>query len=630
MTDILKEVIKLLPDGKVSDICFEGANIVVYTKDEKFFFENGGAIKKVVDELKKRVELRPDPSIAIDMEKAKIEIKKLIPEEAVVSDIIFDPQRSMVIIHAEKPGLAIGKQGAILSDIRKKTLWVPLIKRTPAIRSPLVENIRAVLYQNSDERRKFLDKIGHRIYDGWLRGKKNEWVRITYLGSGREVGWSCILLQTPESRILLDCGINVASEQDAYPFLEIPEFNISEIDAIIVTHSHYDHTGMIPCLFKYGYRGPVYCTAPTRDVMSLILLDAIKVARNEGKEPIFTSDDVKEMVKHTICLEYEEVTDITPDVRLTLYNSGHILGSAMAHLHVGNGLHNLLYTGDLKVMRTKLLEGADTRFPRLETMIIESTYGGSEDIALPRKESEEALKKIVTTTIERGGKVLMPVLSSGRAQEVMLIIEEMIRNKELPEIPVYIDGMVWEITAIHTAYPEYLNSLIRKQIFHKDNNPFLSPIFKRIVSQKERKDLLEDTGPCIILATSGMLDGGPSVQYFRELASNPKNSLVFSCYQGEGSLGRRVKQGEKEFIFKDGQKQEVVILKMELHQSLEISSHADRRELMTFVGKVSPKPKKVIIDHGESSKCLDLASSIHKVYRVETSAPKNLETVRLK
>jgi len=630
MADILKEVAKLLPPGKISDICFEGANIVVYTKDKEFFLNNEGSVKKVVDELKKRVELRPDPTITMDMEKAKAVIKKLMTDEAGVSDIFFDAQRSMVIIHAEKPGLAIGKQGSILSEIRKKTLWVPLIKRTPAIKSQLIEDIRAILYQNSDERRKFLDKTGHRIYDGWLREKKHEWVRITYLGSGREVGRSCILLSTPESRILLDCGINVASEADAYPMLEVPEFNINELDAVIVTHSHFDHSGMIPCLYKYGFRGPVYCTTPTRDVMSLILLDAIKVSMNEGKDPIFNADDVKEMIKHTICLDYEEVTDITPDVRLTLYNSGHILGSAMAHLHVGNGLHNLVYSGDIKLIRTKLLEGADMRFPRLETLIIESTYGGKDDIAPPRQDAEQEMVNIIKTTVERGGKVLMPVLSSGRAQEIMAMIEEKVRMKEIPEIPVYIDGMVWDITAIHTAYPEFLNVNIRKQIFHKDNNPFLSPIFRKVGSQKERKQIFEEAGSCIILATSGMMTGGPSVQYFKELANDARHSLVFSCYQGEGSLGRRIKMGEREFTFKENGKPETIVIKMQVHDSLEISGHADRKELTTFVGRATPRPKKVIVSHGESSKCLDLASGLHKLFKIETFAPKNLETIRLK
>src|SRR3972149_525847 len=229
MADITKEITKHIPAGKVSDINFEGANIVVYTKDKDFFLNNNGVIKKIVDSIKKRVELRPDPSITMDMEKAEKEIKSIIPEEAGADSVNFDPQRSRVIIEAEKPGLAIGKQGAILRDIRAKTLWVPLISRKPAIKSKIIENIRAVLYQYSDYRRKFLDKVGHRIYDGWLREKKEEWIRVSYLGGGRQVGRSCLFLQTPESRILLDCGINVASEENAYPYLEAPEFDIKQL-----------------------------------------------------------------------------------------------------------------------------------------------------------------------------------------------------------------------------------------------------------------------------------------------------------------------------------------------------------------------------------------------------------------
>ena len=630
MADIIKEILAKLPAGKVSEAAFEGANIVLYTKDKDFFLNNEGLIKKVVNEFKKRIELRPDPAITMDMEDAKKEVIKILPEEAKVSNIIFDPQRSQIVIEAEKPGLAIGKQGSMLREIREKVMWVPLIKRTPTIKAQLIDNIRAVLYQNSNERRKFLDSVGHRIYDGWIREKKHEWIRISFLGGGRQVGRSCLFLQTPESRVLIDCGINVASESSAYPMLEAPEFNIQELDAVIITHSHIDHSGFVPWLFKMGYRGPVYCTSPTRDVMSLLQLDMIKIARAERKEPLYTSDDVKEMVKHTICLDYEEVTDVTPDVRLTLYNSGHILGAAMAHLHIGNGLHNMLYTGDLKFGRTMLLEAAATRFPRLETLIIEATYGGKQNVMPSERDQTEELKRIIKETLGRNGKVLMPVLGSGRAQEVMVMIESMVRNKELDEIPVYIDGMVWDITAIHTAYPEFLNSNVRKLIFHKDQNPFLSPIFRKVGSHKERMEILEDKGPCVILATSGMLVGGPSVEYLKYLANNPKNSLVFSCYQGEGSLGRRVQGGEKVIMFKSaGNKPEVCQINMDVHR-IEITNHSDRKQLMAFAMKCQPKPKKVIVNHGEDIRCLDLASSIHKQLRIETIAPRNLEAIRIK
>ena len=630
MADIIKEILKKLPENKISDVNFEGANIVLYTKDKDFFLNNNGMIKRIVDYIKKRVELRPDPAITMDIESAEKIIRSIIPEEAGVDQVIFDPQRSRVIIEADKPGLAIGKQGAILREIRLQTLWVPLIRRKPAIRSKLIENIRAVLYQHSDYRRKFLDKVGHRIYDGWRREKKSEWVRLTYLGSGRQVGRSCIFLQTPESRILLDCGINVASAEEPYPYLDAPEFNINELDAVILSHAHIDHCGFIPYLFKYGYKGPVYCTEPSRDVSALLLLDYIKIQRGEAEEPIFTSEEVKEMVKHTITLEYDEVSDVTPDVRITLYNAGHILGSAMVHLHIGNGLHNILYSGDQKYGRTLLLEPAVTLFPRLETLMLEATYGGKDNIMPHRQETDEELMSIIKETIERGGKVLIPTLGVGRAQEVMLAIEAMVREGRMAPVSVHIDGMVWDVTAIHTAYPEYLNNSVRKLIFHKDQNPFLHQIFKRVGSQKERMEIIEDAGPCVILATSGMLTGGPSVEYLKHLCDNPKNAIGFVNYQGEGSMGRRIQLGEREFTFSDGGKQEVLQIKMQVHTVEGFSGHSSRNQLMNFVAKCEPRPKKVIVNHGENSRCLDLASSIHKGFRIETIAPRNLETVRVK
>ncbi|MBU1622384.1 MAG: beta-CASP ribonuclease aCPSF1, partial [Nanoarchaeota archaeon] len=624
MPDILKEITKLLPAGKISEATFEAANIVLYTKDKDYFLDNKGTIRKAVNEFKKRIELRPDPSICLEMEKAEKMIKSLAPEEAGVQEFIFDPPRSQVIIHAEKPGLVIGKQGEILHEIKAKTSWVPLIKRVPPIRSKLIESIRSVLYENAEQRKKFLNKTGHRIYDGWLRDKKHEWVRISFLGAARQVGRTCFLLQTPESRIMIDCGIDPSQDgPEQYPYLDAPEFNISEIDAVIITHSHLDHSGLVPYLFKYGYEGPVYCTLPTRDVMSLLQLDMVKIQRSEGNDPIYTSEEVRKTVLHTIPIEYEAVTDITPDVRLTFYNAGHILGSAMVHLNIGNGLHNLVYTGDLKYARTNVLEAANTQFPRVETMIIESTYGGK-DCIMNQEEADDYMTKVIKETFERGGKVLMPVLGSGRAQEVMIIIERLMREKKIPNAPVYLDGMLWDITAIHTAYPEFLNRNIRQQIFHKENNPFLSEIFKRVGSPKERKQIILEEGPCLILATSGMLQGGPSVEYLKNLAEGTKHSLIFSCYQPQGSLGYRVRSGEKEIRFQDNGKSQILKINMEVHK-IEITNHSDRRELMNFIKRCNPQPRKVMVVHGEKSRCLDLASSLHKQYRLETSAPKNLE-----
>lgn len=629
MPDILKEILKVLPEGKISDATFEGANIVLYTKDKEYFLDNKGTIRQAVQQFKKRIEVRPDPSQCLEQGQAEKIIRSLIPEEAGIDELIFDAPRSMVIVHADKPGLVIGKQGEILHEIREKTLWVPLIKRMPPIRSKLIESIRSVLYENADYRKKFLDKTGHRIYDGWLREKKHEWVRLSFLGAARQVGRSCLFLQTPESRIIMDCGIDPAEEgAETYPFLDAPEFNISEVDAVIISHAHLDHSGLIPYLFKFGYRGPVYCTLPTRDVMSLLQLDMIKIQRNEGKDPIYNTEEVRQMVLHTIPIDYDEVTDITPDIRLTLYNAGHMIGSSIIHLNIGNGLHNLVYTGDLKYGRTNVLEPGNTQFPRVETLIIESTYGGKEN-TMAEQEADDYMIEMIKKTFERRGKILMPVLGSGRAQEVMIIVERLMREGKIPKAPIYLDGMLWDITAIHTAYPEFLNRNIRQQIFHKENNPFMSDVFKRVGSQKERKQVIEEEGPCLILATSGMLAGGPSVEYLKNLAEGPKNTLIFSCYLPPGSLGHRIRSGETEIPFVEGGKQQMLKINLEIGR-VEITNHSDRRQLMNFIKRCNPQPRKVIVMHGESSRCLDFASSIHKQFRIETVAPKNLEVIRIR
>ncbi|MEM4755872.1 MAG: beta-CASP ribonuclease aCPSF1 [Candidatus Woesearchaeota archaeon] len=630
MSDIIKEILKDLPEGKICDAGFEGANIVLYTKDKEYLANNKGTIKNVVDKLKKRIELRPDPSNVMEIEKARKTIESLIPPEVTVSNIFFDPQRSLVTIEADKPGLVIGKQGGILRDIKEKTLWIPQIKRTPAIRSEMIENIRSVLYQFSDFRRKFLNKVGHRVYDGWIRSKKEEWVRITYLGSGRHVGKSAIFLQTPESRILLDCGIDIANEKEPYPHLDAPEFRIDELDAVIISHAHLDHTGFLPYLIKFGYKGPIYCTEPTRDIMAMLQLDFVKIQINEGKDPIYTSDEILEMVKQTIVVDYEEVTDITPDVRLTFHNAGHIIGSAMVHLHIGNGLHNLLYSADLKFTNTMLLDRAEYQFNRVETLLLESTYGGKENVLPPREEEEAQFCKVIQEVIANKGRVLIPVLGVGRAQEIMMLVENLHREGKLPPVPVLVDGIVWDITAIHTGYPEFLNSRIRKQIFHKNENPFLSEIFKRVGSGKERKQYIEQSGPFIALATSGMLQGGPSVEYLKALAPYPENALLFVSYQGEGSLGRRIQRGEKEIVFKEGNRTEVVPIRLRLETFEGFSGHAGRKELLNYIHKMTPKPKRIILNHGESSRSLDLCSAIQKIFKIETLVPRNLETIRLR
>jgi hypothetical protein len=626
--DILKEIKDRLGE-KVTDECFESANIVLYTNNERFFKEGEGKIKEIVNEIKKRIELRADQKILLEQSKAEKEIRKIVPEEAEITDIIFDIQRSIVVIEAKKPGMVIGKQGAILDEIKNATLWIPQVQRSPAIKSQITESIREVLYANNNYRRKFLHSIGEKIYKEWNPEKVEEWVRITFLGGGRQVGRSCILLQTPNSKILLDCGIDVASQgSEKFPYFNVSEFDISQLDAVIVSHAHLDHVGLIPYLYKMGYKGPVYMTPPTRDIAALLSLDFIGVAYKQAASPLFSSTDIKEMVKHSVCFGYNEVTDVTPDIRLTFYNSGHALGGAMVHLNIGNGLHNFLYTGDFKYGASRLLDPAVNVFSRVESVLTESTYGAKEDVLNPRVKSEEELISILNKVISRKGKVLIPELGLGRAQETMLILEDAMTSGKLEKVPIYIDGMIWDINAIHTAYPDFLSTKVRSLVF-QDKNPFVSEVFSRVGSFQERKKVIEG-GSCIVLATSGMLVGGASVEYFKEFAGNENNALVFVCYQGVNSLGRQVQDGAKEIRMQVDGKEEVVKVNFEIQTLKDFTAHSGRNELISFFNNIRPKPKRIIINHGEVSKSLDLSSALYKLNRVETNVPRTLETLRLR
>ncbi|MFW9908945.1 MAG: MBL fold metallo-hydrolase RNA specificity domain-containing protein, partial [Candidatus Thorarchaeota archaeon] len=327
---------------------------------------------------------------------------------------------------------------------------------------------------------------------------------------------------------------------------------------------------------------------------------------------------------------YGEVTDIAPDVRLTLHNAGHILGSAIIHLHIGDGQYNLAYTGDFKFGRTRLLEPATFTFPRLETLVVESTYGHPTDKMPPRQDVEKKFASIIRKTIERGGKVLIPVLAVGRAQEIMLVIEDLVTKGRIPKIPVYLEGMIAQATAIHTTHPEALSKKIREMIFHQGINPFLNEIFVQVDSHEQREEIVEGE-PCIIMATSGMLAGGPSVEYFRYLAPDAKNMVAFVSYQGEGTLGRRIQKGWKEVQMrnKDGNTQ-VVPVNLQVETVEGFSGHSDRKQILNFIKRVSPIPEKILTCHGEASKCVNLASTIHKSMNIDTKALYVTESIKLK
>jgi len=618
---------KLPSDINVTGLEFEGPELVIYTDDPKRLADDGEIIRSLAKELRKRVVVRPDLKVLAEPEPAIEKIKEVVPKEAVLTDFYFDGETGEVIIEAEKPGLVIGRHGATLREITKMIGWTPKVVRTPPVRSSTIANIKDYLRTSQSERKNILRTVGRKIHRDLA--SKDQWVRITTLGGCREVGRSCMLLSTPESRIIIDCGINVGSDDSATPFLYVPEvYPLNQIDAVVLTHAHLDHAGLVPMLYKYGYEGPIYCTPPTRDLFVLLQLDFIEVAGREGKRMPYDSSMIRKALKHTIILNYGDVTDIAPDTKLTMHNAGHILGSSIAHFHIGDGLYNVAFTGDFKFERTRLFDPATNNFPRLETLIIEATYGGANSIQPSRKEAEANLIKVVKDTVSRGGKVIIPAFAVGRSQEVMVVLEESIRRKVIDEVPVYLDGMIYEATAIHTSYPEYLNSDLRDLIFHKGINPFIADCFVQVETANQRAEII-DGPPCVVLATSGMLNGGPILEYLKKMGPDEKNCLIIVGYQAEGTLGRRIQKGWKELPLSAEGKTQTVKINLEVVTVDGFSGHSDRQQLMEFIRRIYPKPGRVLSNHGEESNCLDLASSIYKRYRIPTMAPMNLETIRL-
>ncbi len=618
-------VAELLPSGiSVSDVELEGPYLVLYTKDHEKLSSDHDALRQLSRRWRRRVLVRSNPEGRLDTAEAEREIRRMVPEEAEIQRMFFQPETGEVTVEVTNPGPAIGPEGSTIQRVKSKIGWVPTIVRAPPIPSRTLDEVRLHLRNSFDERHTFLTRVGARIARSPLPDEL--WSRTVSLGGYREVGRSASLLSTPNSKVLIDCGIHPSSDQT--PFFNAPELlPLDSVDAVVVTHAHLDHCGLVPTLLKYGYAGPVYCTAPTRDLMTLLLLDAIKVVRAEARRSLYDSSHVRDLVTRTIPLRWGETVSIAPDMQLTLYNAGHILGSSICHFDLGPNRHSVAFSGDMKYERTWLFDAADDRLPALDTLVIESTYGGARNVQPSRRQASESFSTFAAKVLARKGHLVVPVFAVGRSQEMMLVLEQGMREGRIPRVPVYLDGMIFEATAIHTAYPEYLNQDLRSQIFRQADNPFLSDIFHRVDSGQMRDEILDTTEPCVVLATSGMMNGGPIMEYFRAWAGEESSALLFVGYQAEGTLGRRLQGGVPQVsLLADGRPVSVAV-RMEISTIEGFSGHSDRNQLMNYIGRM--RPRRLLVNHGEEARALDLAASAHRQFGVESRVPYNLEAYRV-
>lgn len=630
--NIMATILTSIPrEAKITKIEYEGPRIALYTSSPRYLMENGEKISNLVNVIKKRIVIRTDESIRKPENEARRIIADSVPKEANLQGTIFDTATGEVSVEAKRPWLL--QRNAREFDhvsVTENTGWRLRIRKATTIPSRTIQTINATLKQASSERSKQLKQIGDEIFRPRLSQRTE--VSLYTLGGFGQVGRSSLLLSTPESKVLIDCGINpgARSPMDAFPRLDSVHLTLDDIDAVVIGHAHLDHTGFLPVLSKYGYKGPIYCTEPTLPMMNLIQLDAIKVAAAQGRTPIYSERDVKQIMRQAITLPYGTVTDISPDIKLVLANAGHILGSALCHFHIGNGDHNFVYSGDIKFGKSILFEAATWNFPRVETLLIESTYGLKEDIQPSRQEVESAFINTVNNTLADGGKVLIPIPAVGRAQEIMMVIDHYMKSGQMIEASVFTEGMISEASAIHESYPEYLARELRQKILETDDNPFDSEYFTNIEHADDREEPMREDSPCIILATSGMLEGGPVLEYFKNIAPDKKSKILFVSYQVNGTMGRRVLDGSRQvsMLGKAG-KVEAVTISCSVEKLDGFSGHSDYNQLMSFVQRLRPKLRRVLVNHGERKKSENLATSIRRMYRLTSHYPQIQEAIKL-
>jgi KH/beta-lactamase-domain protein len=615
--NIMAVILQSLPqEAALTKIEYEGPKIALYSKNPAYLMQNNQLVSNMVNTIKKRIVVRTDESIRRPQSKSADIISKSIPAEVGVAGTFFDPVLGEAVVFARKPWM-LAQTGEEFDniDLAEKTGWRVRIRKAPRSMTA-IESIYKLMAGTVAERTRFYREVGDKIFRDKLIGEAE--ASLMALGGFAEVGRSCILLATQESKILLDCGINETAHDSltALPRFDVAGIGMDEIDAVILSHAHLDHTGFVPVLFKYGYDGPVYCTEPTMLLMQILQQDYVK----RSVHPLYSERDIERALVHTIPLTHGIVTDISPDVKLVLSNSGHMLGSVSAHLHIGNGDHNLVYTGDMKFGKTLALDNAYWNFPRVETMIIESTLGGKEDITSSHEEAQENLASLITSTAHAGGRVLVPVPTAGISQELLLTLDLLTKNGKMTNVPVMIEKIISDATAIYEAYPEFLSRELRPSVSESEESPFGTQ-FSVVDSIKTKQG-----EPAVILAPSSMLvSDSPSANYLKQIASDPTSRVILVSYQAPDTPGRFLQENNRQ-VSVNG---EILNIRCQIDRIDGFASHSDYNQLMAYVSRVRPKLRRVLVNHGERPKAQNLASQINKIFKIPTQHPLVQEAVKL-
>jgi uncharacterized protein len=616
--NIMAKILNSLPsESGLTRIEYEGPRIALVSTNPAYFILNNSIISDMVNNVKKRIVVRTDESIRRSQSESIMVVESAFPTAIKISSILFDPAvgEATAFIENMTKDFSIGDQeSAILSE---KTGWKFLFRRSPK-NLEIHEQINSILVRRVNERVRFYKEVGEKIFRPRLNERTE--VSLVSLGGFNELGRSCILITTNESNILLDCGMNLFSNEIAgtVPRFDITGLNIDDIDCVLLSHAHLDHSGFLPMLLKYGYKGPIYCAEPTVP-LTYLLLKHNSEFRGKSVAMSFTSIEVEDVITHMIGLPYGVVTDIAPDVRLTLANAGHILGSSITHLHFGNGDHNLVYTGDFKFGKSLALENAFWNFQRVETLIVESTFGGKEDILQPRDETNQRLATLISSTISQGGNLLFPVPIVGLSQELLLILGRYASIGNTLSAKILIERSVDEASSVYESFLEYLSKEIRQEPDQYLGSLFRPPNSQIVESKRLRK------GPHIIIAPSSMLTHGPSVYYLSQIRDEPANAVVFTSYTLPNTLGRNLLEGKKDLMFNDVS----LAVKCRIENFEGLANHSDYGQILAYAKRLKPKLRRVIVNHGDKNKAQNLAGSINRILKIHTQHPLVEEAVKL-
>lgn len=457
-------------------------------------------------------------------------------------------------------------------------------------------------------------------------------MRIGFYGGVGEVTGSRHLLEAGGLRILLDCGLFQGHRAESIAKNRDIPFDAKTVDAVVLSHAHVDHCGGLPLLVKRGFKGPIHCTEATKEITAIMLLDSArlqesdadffnKIHQREGSperiEPLYTEEDAKAAIARLTPHPYETWIPLGGGVRFRLHNAGHVLGSAMIRVESGAGkdVRRLLFTGDLGRRKTILMEPPKVSNP-VDYLMVESTYG--DRLHDPVDRVEGIMKEVVERAIEEKGKILIPSFALERTQELLFVLEKMMRRRQIPKIPMVVDSpMAVSITEIFDRHasgfsfsPEFRDYVAR------EGSPFDFESVRYSRTVEDSQALNSADGPLIILSASGMCEGGRVLHHLRHNIGKDTTTILLVGYQAQGTLGRRLQEGAKKVkIF--GMPHDVWARVQTLHT---FSAHADRDDLLWFMKAHAPRPRKIFLVHGDPKDRLALKEHLaaEGVDRVET------------